>query len=102
MRKILSLCNLVRKPGAGVLIPVYFVLGIVVVPVLVPEVDTIQKVLFQECHKGCHVENGQRICTGQCSWKDSSGTRRKAKSRQGSTGATHPPPPPKSGGSHHQ
>ena len=48
MRKILSLYNLVHKHRATLFIPFYFVIGIVVVPALVPEMDSIQKVLFQE------------------------------------------------------
>jgi hypothetical protein len=64
--------TLAHKCGAGLLIPAYFVLGIALVPTrtLIPEIGNVQNVMFQECHKSCHVANGKEYCTYACSWKN--------------------------------
>ena len=97
MRKTLSLCNMVHKRGAGLLIPAYFVLGIALVPpTLLPEMGSVQNVWFSECHKSCHVTNGKQYCTEKCSFRGSTlKTQQPTKmmDTHGSTGPTVPPKP---------
>jgi hypothetical protein len=70
MRKTLSLHNMAHKCGAGLLISAYFVLAMVPMGILIPEMSSVQNVMIQECHKSCHVANGKQYCTSVCSMKN--------------------------------
>src|SRR5437764_302876 len=102
MRKTLSLHNKAHKYGTGLLIPAYFVLGIALVPTtLLPEMSSVQKVEFSECHKSCHTgPDGRQVCTSQCSYRHTP-TKTLTYDKRGSTGthgSTGPTAPPKAVG----
>jgi|SRR5690349_19126519 hypothetical protein len=103
MRKMLPLNNL-SKYGTGFLIPAYFMMALVPIGTLIPEVHDVQNVSFSECHKSCHVENGTEHCTKVCSGNSTVITSQQGKSRaviRGSTGPTHPPKPVGTQGNKH-
>jgi hypothetical protein len=105
MRKTLSLHNMAHRYGAGLLLSAYFVLGIALVPItLLPEMSSVQKVTFRECHTSCHKGNdGRNVCTQQCSVRETPTKTTKTlmydkRGGTGTHGSTGPTVPPKPGG----